>query len=135
MDRRSFLTTSALGGTAAAASTLAAPAYAASKRVLTLLQSWPRGFAVLDDASTYYSKMIGEMSDGALTVDKKAPGELVGALEVFDAVSSGQADMYHSADYYFIGQHPGCLFHLCTVWRHSSRIHQLVSPRWWTSVA
>jgi hypothetical protein len=51
--------------------------------------------------------MIGDMSDGALTVDKKAPGELVGALEVFDAVSSGQADMYHSADYYFIGQHPG----------------------------
>jgi TRAP-type mannitol/chloroaromatic compound transport system substrate-binding protein len=107
MDRRSFLTTSALGGTAAAASTLAAPAYAAGKRVLTLVQSWPRGFAVLDDASTYYSKMIDEMSDGALTVDKKAPGELVGALEVFDAVSSGQADMYHSADYYFIGQHPG----------------------------
>jgi len=46
------------------------------------------------------------MSDGNLTIDKKAPGELVGALEVFDAVSSGQADMYHSADYYFIGQHP-----------------------------
>ena len=107
MDRRSFLKTSALGGTAAAASTLAAPAYAAGKRVLTMVQSWPRGFAVLDDASTYYSTMIAEMSDGALTVDKKAPGELVGALEVFDAVSSGQADMYHSADYYFIGQHPG----------------------------
>ena len=107
MDRRSFLKTSALGGTAAAASTLAAPAYAAGKRVLTMVQSWPRGFAVLDDASTYCSTMIAEMSDGALTVDKKAPGELVGALEVFDAVSSGQADMYHSADYYFIGQHPG----------------------------
>jgi TRAP-type mannitol/chloroaromatic compound transport system substrate-binding protein len=26
---------------------------------------------------------------------------------VFDAVSSGQADMYHAADYYFISQHPG----------------------------
>ena len=62
---------------------------------------------MLDDASTYYSTMIAEMSDGALTVDKKAPGELVGALQVFDAVSSGQADMYHSADYYFIGQHLG----------------------------
>ena len=51
-------------------------------------------------------KMVSDMSDGMLTIDKKAPGELVGALEVFDAVSSGQADMYHSADYYFIGQHP-----------------------------
>ena len=51
--------------------------------MLTMVQSWPRGFAVLDDASTCYSTMIAEMSDGALTVDKKAPGELVGALEVF----------------------------------------------------
>ena len=40
MDRRSFLKTSALGGTAVAASTLAAPAYAAGKRVLTMVQSW-----------------------------------------------------------------------------------------------
>ncbi|MEP2532927.1 TRAP transporter substrate-binding protein [Shimia sp.] len=106
MDRRSFLKTSALGG-AAAATTLAAPAYAQGKRTLTMVQSWPRGFAVLDDAATYLQTMVGEMSDGMLTIDKKAPGELVGALEVFDAVSSGQADMYHSADYYFIGQHPG----------------------------
>lgn len=107
MDRRSFLKTSALGGTAAAASSLAAPVYAQGKRTLTMVTSWPRGFAVLDDAASYLEKMVGELSDGNLTIDKKAPGELVGALEVFDAVSSGQADMYHSADYYFIGQHPG----------------------------
>ncbi|SEP55068.1 TRAP transporter substrate-binding protein [Thalassovita taeanensis] len=107
MDRRSFLKTSALGGTAAAAaSTLAAPAYAQGKQTLTMVTSWPRGFAVLDDAASYMEQMVGEMSDGQLTIEKKAPGELVGALEVFDAVSSGQADMYHSADYYFIGQHP-----------------------------
>ena len=107
MDRRSFLTKSALGGGAAAAATLAAPAYASGKRTLTMVQSWPRGFAVLDDAARYMIEMVGKMSDGTLTIDQKAPGELVGALEVFDAVSSGQADMYHSADYYFIGQHPG----------------------------
>ena len=51
------------------------------------------------------------MSGGELTIDKKAPGELVGAFEVFDAVSSGQADLYHSADYYFIGQHPAYAFY------------------------
>ncbi|MEL7090720.1 MAG: TRAP transporter substrate-binding protein [Pseudomonadota bacterium] len=106
MDRRSFLKTSALGGTAAAASTLAAPAYAQGNRTLTMVTSWPRGFAVLDDAASYFAEMVGAMSDGSLTIDKKAPGELVGAFEVFDAVSSGQADLYHSADYYFISQHP-----------------------------
>ncbi len=107
MDRRSFLKTSALGGSAAAATTLAAPAYAQGKRTLTMVTSWPRGFAVLDDAAVFFENMINEMSDGTLTIDKKTPGELVGALEVFDAVSSGQADLYHSADYYYIGQHPG----------------------------
>ncbi|KMK67504.1 TRAP transporter substrate-binding protein [Puniceibacterium sp. IMCC21224] len=106
MDRRSFLKTSALGGSAAAASTLAAPAYAQGKRTLTMVTSWPRGFAVLDDAASYLVDYVGKLSDGELTIDKKAPGELVGALEVFDAVSSGQADMYHAADYYFVGQHP-----------------------------
>ncbi|WP_425070291.1 TRAP transporter substrate-binding protein [Sagittula sp. S175] len=107
MDRRSFLRASTVGAGAAAASTLAAPVYAQGKRTLTMVTSWPRGFAVLDDAASYLEKFVGELSDGNLTIEKKAPGELVGAFEVFDAVSSGQADMYHAADYYFIGQHPG----------------------------
>ncbi|PHQ93276.1 MAG: ABC transporter substrate-binding protein [Marinosulfonomonas sp.] len=112
MDRRSFLRKTALGGTAAAASTLAAPAYAASHGnvELTMVTSWPRGFAVLDDAASKLEEIVGAVSDGSLTINKKTPGELVGALEVFDAVSSGQADMYHSADYYYLGQHPGYAF-------------------------
>lgn len=111
MDRRSFLRASTVGATAAAASTLAAPVYAQGKRSLTMVTSWPRGFAVLDDAASYLEKFVSELSDGQLTIEKKAPGELVGAFEVFDAVSSGQADMYHSADYYFIGQHPAFAYY------------------------
>ncbi|MDU8911277.1 TRAP transporter substrate-binding protein [Aestuariicoccus sp. MJ-SS9] len=107
MDRRSFLRASTVGAGAAAATTLATPLVAQSTRTLTMVTSWPRGFAVLDDAASYFETMVREMSGGSLVIDKKAPGELVGALEVFDAVSSGQADLYHSADYYFIGQHPG----------------------------
>jgi len=87
MDRRSFLKNAAIGGAAAAAAgTLAAPAIAQGKRKLTMV------------------------SDGTLEVQIKAAGELVGAFEVFDAVTSGQADMYHAADYYFISQHPGFAF-------------------------
>lgn len=109
MDRRSFLRTSALGGTAAAA-TLAAPAYAQGKRTLTMVTSWGRGLAGVFDAAQRAGDLITEMSDGQLTVDIKAAGELVGAFEVFDAVTAGQADMYHAADYYFVGQHPGYAF-------------------------
>jgi len=110
MDRRSFLTKSALGGTAVAASALAAPAYAQGKRTLTMVTSVPDGFAVFDDAAVKFVDMVNVMMDGEVTIEKKAAGQLVGAFEVFDAVSSGQADMYHSADYYFGGQHPGYYF-------------------------
>ena len=110
MDRRSFLKTSALGGSAAAATTLAAPAYAQGKRTLTMVTSWGRGLAGVFDSAQRCADSITAMSDGNLTVEIKAAGELVGAFEVFDAVSSGQADMYHAADYYFVGQHPGYAF-------------------------
>lgn len=110
MDRRSFLKTSALGGGAAAATTLAAPAYAQGKRTLTMVTSWGRGLAGVFDAAQKCAENINAMSDGSLTIEVKAAGELVGAFEVFDAVTAGQADMYHAADYYFINQHPGLAF-------------------------
>jgi TRAP-type mannitol/chloroaromatic compound transport system substrate-binding protein len=110
MDRRSFLRTSALGGTAAAASTLAAPAYAQGNRTLTLVTTWGRGLAGVHDSAQRCADTITAMSDGQLTIDLKAAGELVGAFEVFDAVTAGQADMYHGADYYFVGQHPAYAF-------------------------
>lgn len=110
MDRRSFLRNSALGGSAAAATALAAPAYAQGNRTLTLVTSWGRGLAGVHDSAQRAADLITAMSDGTLTVDLKAGGELVGAFEVFDAVTAGQADMYHAADYYFVGQHPGYAF-------------------------
>lgn len=111
MDRRSFLTKAGAGAALAAGTTaLASPAIAQNKRTLTMVTSVPHGFAVFDDAAVYFANALTEMSDGQLTIDKKAAGELVGAFEVFDAVSSGQADLYHSADYYFGGQHPGYYF-------------------------
>lgn len=106
MDRRSFLKNSALGGGAAAAATLAAPAIAQGNRTLTMVTSWPRGFAGLADDAEKLAANISEMSDGALQIEVKHAGELVGAFESFDAVSAGQADMYHAADYYFVNQHP-----------------------------
>lgn len=111
MDRRSFLTKGAVGGAAAAATgTLAAPAYAQGKRTLTLVTTWGRGLAGVHDSAQYCADAITAMSDGQLTVELQAAGELVGAFEVFDAVSAGQADMYHGVDYYFLGQHPALSF-------------------------
>ena len=107
MDRRSFLRNSTIGGAAAGATALAAPAYAQGNRTLTMVTTWGRGLAGVHDSAQRVADSITAMTDGQLTVDLKAAGELVGAFEVFDAVTSGQADMYHGADYYFVGQHPG----------------------------
>lgn len=106
MDRRSFLKASAFGGSAAAATALAAPAIAQGKRTLTMVCTWPRGLAGVWDSVERVANSVSAATDGQVTLDVKAAGELVGALEVFDAVTSGQADMYHGADYYFVGQHP-----------------------------
>lgn len=110
MDRRSFLRTSALGGVAATSTALAAPVYAQGNRTLTMVTSVPDGFAIFDDAATMVANAITEMTDGQLTINKMPAGSLVGAFEVFDAVSSGQADLYHSAEYYFLNQHPAFAF-------------------------
>ncbi|WP_417721477.1 TRAP transporter substrate-binding protein [Salipiger sp.] len=110
MDRRSFLRATTVGGATAAASALAAPAYAQGKRTLTLVTTWGRGLAGVHDSAQYCADQITAATDGALTVELKAAGELVGAFEVFDAVSAGQADMYHGVDYYFLGQHPALSF-------------------------
>ena len=108
MDRRKFLKATALGG--AASTALAAPMYAQGKRTLTMVTSWGRGLAGVFDAAQKSADNITAITDGQLTIDVKAAGELVGAFEVFDAVTAGQADMYHAADYYFINQHPGLAF-------------------------
>ena len=84
--------------------------YAQGNRTLTMVTSWGRGLAGVFDAAVKTAENITAITDGQLTVDVKAAGELVGAFEVFDAVTAGQADMYHAADYYFINQHPGLAF-------------------------
>jgi len=58
MDRRSFLRNSTLGAGAAAASTLAAPAYAQGKRTLTMVTTWSRGLAGVHDAAERVATII-----------------------------------------------------------------------------
>ncbi|MEO0924038.1 MAG: twin-arginine translocation signal domain-containing protein, partial [Pseudomonadota bacterium] len=86
MDRRSFIKRSAIAAPAAAA-TLAAPAYAQGRRKLTMVTTWGRGLAGVDDAADFIVNRVGAMSGGTLEIEKKSAGELVGALEVFDAVT------------------------------------------------
>ena len=88
MDRRSFISKAGVGAAVASTTALSAPAIAQGKRTLTMVTSVPHGFAVFDSAAVYFANAVTEMTDGQITIEKKAAGELVGAFEVFDAVSS-----------------------------------------------
>jgi len=105
MDRRKFIKSAGIAGTVGTVA-LAAPAIAKGREKLTMVTAWGRGLAGVFDAAQHFADSVNTMSDGMLEVDVKASGELVSGLgAVFDAVTSGQADMYHAADYYYVGQH------------------------------
>lgn len=103
MDRRNLLTGI---GTAAAATTLSAPAIAQGVRELTMVTSWSRNFPGLGTSAERLARLITQNSGGRLQVKVYPAGELVDAFEVFDAVSVGLADMYHTAEYYWIDRSP-----------------------------
>jgi TRAP-type mannitol/chloroaromatic compound transport system substrate-binding protein len=96
-----------------AAGSLPAPAIAQGIKELKMVTSWPKGTS--DDSSAErLAASITTMSDGRLKVTVYAADRLVRALEVFDAVAAGVADIYHSADYYFEARAPALNF-FCAV--------------------
>ena len=104
MERRKFLTSAALGAGAAA---LATPAISGGhSKVMTVVSTWGRDFPGLGTSAQRFARRVGEISDGALTVEYFAAGERVGAFDSFNEVASGNSQAYIAADYYWIGTHP-----------------------------
>jgi len=114
MSRRKFLKGGAGAASVAAVAGTSlitgAPAIAQGREKLVMVTSWGRGLAGVHDAAQRFADSVNAMSDGTLEIDLKANGELVSGFGQFDAVTSGQADMYHAADYYYVGQHPAFAF-------------------------
>jgi len=71
-----------------------------------MVTAWPKNFPGLGTGAEFLANTITQMSGGRLTVKVYGSGELVPAFEVFDAVSSGTAQMGHSAAYYWKGKVP-----------------------------
>lgn len=111
MDRRKFVTATAVGGAAAGAGALASsfpkPALAQSRAELVIVSTWPRDFPGLGLSAQRLSARIAELSEGSIATEYFAAGERVGAFDVFDEVASGNSQAYIAADYYWKGKHPG----------------------------
>jgi TRAP-type mannitol/chloroaromatic compound transport system substrate-binding protein len=69
-----------------------------------LVTSWPKNYPGLGSAPENFAKMVDTMSNGRLQIKVYGAGQLVPALEVFDAVSQGTAEMGHGAAYYWTGK-------------------------------
>ncbi|OGU34212.1 MAG: ABC transporter substrate-binding protein [Ignavibacteria bacterium GWB2_35_6b] len=75
-----------------------------------MVTAWPPHYPILGEGADKLAKEIEEMSAGRLKIKVYGGGELVPALESFDAVSQGVADMCHSASYYWAGKAPAAQF-------------------------
>ena len=108
MKRRDFIKKSAVGlGAVAGATTIAAPAIAKERIEITMVTTWPRDFPGLGTGAQRFAARLAEMSGGRIQVNYFAGGERVKPFDSFDEVASGNAQMYHAADYYWKGKHPG----------------------------
>jgi TRAP-type mannitol/chloroaromatic compound transport system substrate-binding protein len=75
-----------------------------------LVTTWPKNFPGLGSGAENLARYVDEMSNGRLTVRVYGAGEIVPAMEVFDAVSQGVADAGHGAAYYWKGKVPSSVF-------------------------
>ncbi len=113
MDRRKFVATAGLAGTAGVLGACQpgtgqnASGGDGSSYDQTfewkMVTTWPRDFPGLGAGARRLAEIIGRMSNGRLSIKVYGGGELVPPLEVFSAVRQGTAEMGHGAAYYWRG--------------------------------
>lgn len=89
---------------AAGAATLARPALAQQRFRWRMVTSWPKNLPGPGVTAERIARRVAETSEGRFTIIVHAAGELVPALEVFDAVSTGTAELAHTASLFWQGK-------------------------------
>jgi len=75
-----------------------------------MVTTWPKNFPGLGTGANRLAELIEQLSGGRIRVKVYGAGELVGAFEVFDAVSRGTAQLGHGGAYYWKGKIPAASF-------------------------
>jgi TRAP-type mannitol/chloroaromatic compound transport system substrate-binding protein len=75
-----------------------------------MVTTWPKNFPGLGVGAQRLADRITKASDGRLTIEVYAAGELVPALQSLDAVIDGTAEMSHGAAYYWQNKSQGLSF-------------------------
>src|SRR5690554_6391454 len=104
MQRRNFLKTLGPGTAGVAAAPFVSTAKAQETITWDMVTSWPKNFPSLGTGANEFAQGIETLSGGGMRIRVHGAGELVPAMEVFDAVAAGTAEMGHSASYYWRGK-------------------------------
>jgi len=112
VKRRGFLkkaavasAATAVGGATVLGAFKGAPAVHAQKTYqMKMVTTWGPHFPVLGEGADLFAQWVDEMSDGRIQIQVYGSGELVPAMESFDAVSQGIVEMGHAASYYWAGK-------------------------------
>src|SRR5256885_17010362 len=111
MKRRYFLKNA--GVALAAGTATAAPGSASAQTPAVswrMALSWPKSLDALYGGMEFLSKRVAEATGGKFNIKIFAAGEIVGGLQVLDAVQEGTVECGHTADYYFFGKDPTFAF-------------------------
>jgi len=114
-DLVKFGSLAALGALAGCGGEASAPAGASAVQTgkhfrWRLAMVVPRTFQLWAPAVETFAAEVKALSQGRLDIHVQGAGELVGAMQVFDAVKDGTIEMGHSAAYYWEGKLPGASF-------------------------
>jgi TRAP-type mannitol/chloroaromatic compound transport system substrate-binding protein len=108
MERRSFVRNAGLAGVLAAG---VAPAVHAQANIRwRLASSFPKSLDTIFGAADIFAKQVGAMTGGRFQITVAAPGEIVPAFGVDDAVRNRTVEMCHTAPYYFVGKNEAFAF-------------------------
>lgn len=112
MKRKHFLTSSLAFSLGAVATGCQPSSTSSSKKEIKkkadfrwkMVTTWPPNFPVLGEGCALFSQWVHDMSAGEMEIKVYGSGELIPALECFDAVSGGAAEMASGASYYWSGK-------------------------------
>ena len=105
MERRLFVRGAGLAGVLAAG-TAPAIVHAQANLRWRLTSSFPKALDTLFGVNDVFANKVKEMSGGKFVITTHAPGELVPAFGVVDAIQAGTVEMCNTAPYYFFGKDP-----------------------------
>ncbi len=109
MKRRNLVSYTAI----AATSTVAVPALSqtAGENIRwRMATSWPQSLDALFGGAQTVCDRVAAMTNGKFTITPYVAGEIVGGLEVLDAVQQGTVQCGHTASYYYKGKNPALVF-------------------------